>query len=148
MNVPKVDDVDRIADLNDPIVRNLQITQCYYEISQSVARFAGPSANMDRKTLGDQPPKLLVTINTAELAEIVENALQRALSKKPPDKVWFTLSEAAARLNCKASWLAARVKDGTVPHCRPGHRIYFTEENIAGIVKAGVKQLKVGGNST
>ena len=45
MNVPKVDDVDRIADLNDPIVRNLQITQCYYEISQAVARFAGPSAN-------------------------------------------------------------------------------------------------------
>ena len=45
MNVPKVDDVDRIADLNDPIVRNLQITQCYYEISQSVARFAGTSAN-------------------------------------------------------------------------------------------------------
>ncbi len=45
MNVPKVDDVDRIADLNDPIVRNLQITQCYYEISQAVARFAGTSAN-------------------------------------------------------------------------------------------------------
>jgi hypothetical protein len=45
MNVPKVEDVDRIADLTDPIVRNLQITQCYYEISQAVARFAGTSAN-------------------------------------------------------------------------------------------------------
>jgi hypothetical protein len=45
MNVPKVEDVDRIADVTDPIVRNLQITQCYYEISQAVARFAGTSAN-------------------------------------------------------------------------------------------------------
>ena len=45
MIVPKVDDVDRITRLDDPIVRNLQITQCYYEISQSVARFDGHSAN-------------------------------------------------------------------------------------------------------
>ena len=40
---------------------------------------------MDRKTISDQP-KLLVTINTAELGEIVEAAVQRALSKKPPEK--------------------------------------------------------------
>jgi len=40
MTVPKVDEVDRIARLNDLIVRNLQITQCY-EISQSVVRFSG-----------------------------------------------------------------------------------------------------------
>ena len=45
MAVPTVDEVDRIASLHDPIVRNLQITQCYYEISQSIAPFAGPSAN-------------------------------------------------------------------------------------------------------
>ncbi|HSE84620.1 MAG TPA: hypothetical protein VLJ79_00200 [Candidatus Binatia bacterium] len=45
MIVPKVDDVDRITRLDDSIVRNLQITQCYYEISQSVARFDGHSAN-------------------------------------------------------------------------------------------------------
>ena len=45
MAVPTVDEVDRIASLHDPIARNLQITQCYYEISQSIAPFAGPSAN-------------------------------------------------------------------------------------------------------
>ena len=33
------------VDLNDRIVCNLQITQCYYEISQAVARFASASAN-------------------------------------------------------------------------------------------------------
>jgi hypothetical protein len=45
MAVPNPDEVDRIARLRDPIISNLQITQCYYEISQSVAPFAGPSAN-------------------------------------------------------------------------------------------------------
>jgi hypothetical protein len=45
MAVTTVECVDRIARLRDPIIRNLQITQCYYEISQSVAPFAGPSAN-------------------------------------------------------------------------------------------------------
>jgi hypothetical protein len=45
MAMPNVDEVDRIARLRDPIIRNLQITQCYYEISQSVAPLAGPSAN-------------------------------------------------------------------------------------------------------
>jgi hypothetical protein len=45
MSAPTVEDVDRIARLGDPIVRNLQITQCYSEISRSVARLTGYSAN-------------------------------------------------------------------------------------------------------
>ena len=45
MSTPTVDEVDRIARLNDPIVRNLQITQCYYEISQSTTRITNVSAN-------------------------------------------------------------------------------------------------------
>ncbi len=45
MNVPTVDEIDRIARMQDPIMRNLQITQCYYEISQSVAGLTGFSAN-------------------------------------------------------------------------------------------------------
>jgi hypothetical protein len=45
MSAPTVDEVDRIAHLNDPIVRNLQITQCYYEISPSTARITNFSAN-------------------------------------------------------------------------------------------------------
>ena len=45
MNAPLVDDVDRIASLSDPVLRNLQITQCYYELSQSVAQLTGYSAN-------------------------------------------------------------------------------------------------------
>src|ERR1043166_280397 len=45
MKAPTVADVDRIARGADPILRNLQITQCYYEISQSAAQWAGFSAN-------------------------------------------------------------------------------------------------------
>lgn len=42
---PTIDDVDRIANLDDPILRNLQITQCYYEMSQAIAGLTGSSAN-------------------------------------------------------------------------------------------------------
>src|ERR1044071_7315735 len=45
MKAPTVADVDRIARGADPILRNLQITQCYYEISQSAAQWVGFSAN-------------------------------------------------------------------------------------------------------
>jgi len=45
MIVPTIDEIDRIARLGDPILRNLQITQCYYELSQSFAGLTGFSAN-------------------------------------------------------------------------------------------------------
>jgi hypothetical protein len=45
MTAPTLDEIDRIAGLSNPILRNLRITQCYYEISQSVAGFTGDSAN-------------------------------------------------------------------------------------------------------
>ena len=45
MTAPTLDEIDRIAGLSNPILRNLQITQCYYEISQAVRGFTGDSAN-------------------------------------------------------------------------------------------------------
>jgi hypothetical protein len=45
MNHPSVDDIDRIAQLPDPIARNLQITQCYYEISRALRLLTGAHAN-------------------------------------------------------------------------------------------------------
>ena len=45
MTIQAVDEIDRIARLGDPILRNLQITQCYYEISRSVVELTGYSAN-------------------------------------------------------------------------------------------------------
>ncbi len=43
--VPTVADVDRIAALADPIVRNLQITQCYHELSLALAAMSGGTTN-------------------------------------------------------------------------------------------------------
>lgn len=44
--MPTVAEVERIAALDDPVVRNLQITQCYCELSRAfAARIDGTSAN-------------------------------------------------------------------------------------------------------
>ncbi|MGH3822190.1 MAG: hypothetical protein ACRDRA_05020 [Pseudonocardiaceae bacterium] len=42
---PSVADVDRITALADPVVRNLQITQCYHELSLALGDRTGRSAN-------------------------------------------------------------------------------------------------------
>ncbi len=42
---PAVDDVRRIAALDDPVVRNLQITQAYHDLSAAMARLTGAGAN-------------------------------------------------------------------------------------------------------
>lgn len=44
-HVPTIAEVDQIAALSDPVIRNLQITQCYYELSVVVAERTGLSAN-------------------------------------------------------------------------------------------------------
>jgi len=45
MTPPNVEEIDRIARVSDPTLRNLQITQCYYELSQCVAERNGFCAN-------------------------------------------------------------------------------------------------------
>ena len=45
MNVPTVAEVDAIAAMSDPVVRNLRITQCYHELSAAIAERASPGAN-------------------------------------------------------------------------------------------------------
>ncbi|RIV23813.1 hypothetical protein DYU11_12665 [Fibrisoma montanum] len=43
--IPTVADVDRIAALTDPVLRNLQITQCYSDVSAAFRAQIGMSAN-------------------------------------------------------------------------------------------------------
>ncbi|KAA0246067.1 MAG: hypothetical protein DYG83_03700 [Candidatus Brocadia sp. AMX2] len=44
-HVPTVTEVDRISAIQDPILRNLQITQCYHELSAVLSERTGLSAN-------------------------------------------------------------------------------------------------------
>ncbi len=44
-HAPTLAEVERIAALGDPIIRNLQITQGYHELSAALAERTGPSAN-------------------------------------------------------------------------------------------------------
>ncbi len=42
---PSPADVERIRGNADPVLRNLQITQCYHELSAALAQWTGPAAN-------------------------------------------------------------------------------------------------------
>jgi hypothetical protein len=43
--IPSIAEVDRIAALDDPVLRNLQITQCYHELSSALAQRLPGEAN-------------------------------------------------------------------------------------------------------
>jgi hypothetical protein len=72
-----VDDVDRIARLADPVVRNLQITQCYYEISHALRLLTNAPtnwctfANWASKQAGQ-------TIRGEDLARLFEDHFRRS----------------------------------------------------------------------
>jgi hypothetical protein len=44
-SIPTLDEVARIAAIDDPVMRNLQITQCYHELSAVLAARTGQNAN-------------------------------------------------------------------------------------------------------
>ena len=45
MIIPTIADVERIAGIPDPVVRNLNITQCYYELSKAMGALIGNNPN-------------------------------------------------------------------------------------------------------
>lgn len=45
MSFPTIESVDTIATLREPVLRNLQITQCYYALSQAMTARTGACAN-------------------------------------------------------------------------------------------------------
>ena len=44
-SIPTAADVERITAIADPVLRNLQITQCYHELAAATASLIGPGAN-------------------------------------------------------------------------------------------------------
>jgi hypothetical protein len=45
MDLPRVEDADRITGISDPVIRNLNITQCYYELSHAFDLVTGTAPN-------------------------------------------------------------------------------------------------------
>ena len=43
--IPTISDIEHIASHSDPVIRNLQITQCYHELALVLAERTGGSAN-------------------------------------------------------------------------------------------------------
>jgi hypothetical protein len=97
MSLPTPDQIERIGRLGDPILRNLQITQCYYEISRAVAELTGFSANWctfatwaskqagqtirQEDLLRAFTERLSVSTEVAEILDAIARHLERAGAK-------------------------------------------------------------------
>jgi hypothetical protein len=78
---PTVKEVQRIVDLKDPVIRNLQITQCYHELSTVLAARTGMSANWC--TFATWASRQAgQTIRKEDLARLLESRLQASQSSR------------------------------------------------------------------
>lgn len=75
IHMPTVPEVEQIAALTDPVIRNLQITQCYHELALAMTARAGINANWC--TFATWASKQAgQTIRKEDLARILENMLE------------------------------------------------------------------------
>ncbi len=79
MRLPTIEDVERIKDIADPVIRNLNITQCYHELSAELAARTGVEANWC--TFATWASKQAgQTIRKEDLARLLERRLKRSPS--------------------------------------------------------------------
>jgi hypothetical protein len=101
---PTIDDVERIVALEDAVIRNLQITQCYHELSCALAERTGMSANWC--TFATWASKQAgQTIRKEDLARTLQSALQTAPSTRLAAE---NLAVSVERLGAKRS--AAQIR--------------------------------------
>jgi hypothetical protein len=91
--IPDLAEIDRINALTDPVIRNLQITQCYYELSVVLAGRISPGANwctfatwaskQAGQTIRKEDLKRLLEIKLAGSAETVQAAGNFAAAARP-----------------------------------------------------------------
>jgi hypothetical protein len=77
--IPTIDEVKRIINIDNPVIRNLQITQCYHELSVVFARRTGVAANWC--TFATWASKQAgQTIRREDLARLLERRLMHSPS--------------------------------------------------------------------
>jgi hypothetical protein len=75
--IPTVADVERIVQIADPVLRNLEVTQCYHELSEAMAARMGQAANWC--TFATWASKQAgQTIRKEDLRRLLESRLQRS----------------------------------------------------------------------
>src|SRR5512147_3027964 len=77
--IPTVEDVRRIDENSDPVIRNLQITQCYHELTAILAGCMGAEANWC--TFATWASKQAgQTIRKEDLERLLERSLDQSAS--------------------------------------------------------------------
>ena len=92
------------------------------------------------------PQKNAFDLLVDQIRVVVREEINKALATKQPNKMQYTLAEAAQRLNVKPSLLGGKVRAGILPHHRAGRRIFFTESDLAEVDQLTAVEPKNGKN--
>lgn len=109
MATPTPAEVERIAGLQDPLIRNLQITQCYHELSTVLAQRTGRAANWC--TFATWASRQAgQTIRKEDLARLLESRLKHSpVSTRAADRFAAAAAPAGAKRIENPHGLALRV---------------------------------------
>jgi len=103
-NIPGVEEVKHIASIKDSVIRNLQITQCYHELSKAVAEKIGNNANWC--TFATWASKQAgQTIRKEDLFRAIESVIS---IKQSTEQSIIKIVESALRIGVKQSYESIR----------------------------------------
>ncbi|MFN8377817.1 MAG: hypothetical protein U0452_04025 [Anaerolineae bacterium] len=95
-SAPTLADVARIAAVRDPVIRNLQITQCYHELALALAARTGPGANWC--TFATWASKQAgQTIRSEDLKRLVEDLIDSAFSAQAAPELAASAQELGSK---------------------------------------------------
>jgi len=95
--IPTIEEVQRILQIQDPVICNLRITQCYHELSAVLDRRTGLAANWC--TFATWASRQAgQTIRKEDFKRLIENRLRRT-----PSVVWASENVAAAAANIRGA---------------------------------------------
>jgi hypothetical protein len=93
--LPTLADIERISNLNDAVIRNLQITQCYHELSLALAGRIAPGANWC--TFATWASKQAgQTIRKEDLERLLERRLRTSAEMHQASQTFAASKEATA----------------------------------------------------
>ena len=78
--------------------------------------------------------KMLVQMTVTELEQVIESAVERALSKQKPAKVQFSAKEVSAMTGLPESWISAKARTGEIHSRKYGHYRMFSLQDVEELI--------------
>jgi len=88
---------------------------------------------------------IFTTISKAEIQQLIESAVQKAITQKGPDEKshiedFLDVNQAAAFIGIAKATLYGKCSDQLIPHFKKGKKLYFDQQELIEWLKSGKRK--------